>query len=268
MLAQYAVSQFILSRQAKGLSKRTIEWYRGILKRFSRHYTSLPKDSTTVEEFLASITAGDERRHGYYRALRCFYRFANKRFGYPNPMDTIEPPKRSHKNPHWLTPEQLYTLLAFPNTPKIKAALLFLLDTGARLGELSGIQIDDLTDTPWGHVVNIHGKTGARSVPISYETYHALMVNLPLGYSTARLGRLISQAVHQAGLAGGAHSLRHTFATLWEGDELVLQQIMGHAHLSTTKMYRHLRTRMLSQQHHQYSPLKTLLSSSKEMFML
>lgn len=91
------------------------------------------------------------------------------------------------------------------------------------------------------------------------------MVNLPLGYTKYRLGRKLAQAFKDAQVKGAAHALRHTFGTLWEGDELTLQRIMGHAHLSTTEIYRHLRTKILSQQHQRYSPLTMVLSTSKSM---
>ncbi len=262
------VHSFIQSRHAKGLSPQTIRWYRGILLPFSQKFSKLPSRSSDIEQFLLNCPGNDERRHGYYRALRCFYHFLNKRFNVRDPVKYIEPPRRTRKDPYWLLPEDLNRLLTYPHPPKIKAALLFLIDTGARLGELGSLTINSLRETPWGYVAEIKGKTGARHVPLNYETYHALMVNLPWGYSTYRLGRLLSLAFKNAEVKGSAITLRHTFGTLWEGDELVLQEIMGHRHLSTTKMYRHMRMKILSSQHRQYSPLRMLLSSSREMNVL
>lgn len=260
-----AINLFIRSRQAKGLSFQTIRWYRGILLPFAQRFPTLPKSPEDIEGFLADCSAGDERRHGYYRTLRCLYRFLKKRFNLPNPMEMIEPPRRMCKYPRVLMPEDIDRLLAYPHPPEIKAALLFLVDTGARVGELTDLDIDMLIQTPWGFAATIKGKTGMRVIPLSYETYHALMVNLPLGCTTYRLRRKISQAFNKAGVKGSALTLRHTFATFWEGDELILQQIMGHAHLSTTKLYRHLRTKTLTEQHHKYSLLNMVLSRSKSM---
>lgn len=263
-----AVNMFLQSRRSKGLSPQTIRWYRGILLLFAQKFPRLPDSPSDIEQFLLECQGGDERRHGYYRALMCFYHFLHKRGFTSFIMEYIEPPRRSHKEPHWLMPDELNRLLSYPHPPTIKTALLFLIDTGARLGELSSLNLDNIKETPWGYIAGIRGKTGMRYVPINYETYHALMVNAPFGYKKHRLGRLISMAFKDAEVKGSAITLRHTFGTLWEGDELVLQAIMGHTHLSTTKIYRHLRMKILSEQHRLYSPLKMVLSSSKEMNML
>lgn len=260
-----AINLFINSRRSKGLSPQTIRWYRGILLFFAQRYPTLPESPEDIEAFLVSCKTGDERRHGYYRTLRCLYRFLHRRLNTPNPVEVVDPPRRLPKQPKALMPDDVNKLLNYPHPPQIKAAILFLIDTGARVGELAGLDIDDLEETPWGLVATIKGKTGVRMVPISYETYHALMVNLPFRYKAHWMGTLISRAFNNAGVEGSAHKLRHTFGTLWQGDELVLQQIMGHAHLSTTRLYRHLRTQVLSEQHHQYSPLRMVLASSKSM---
>jgi integrase len=259
---------FLQSCHARGLSPDTIRWYKGILNAFANRYPEFPKGPEPIEEFMAQCNAGDERRHGYYRALRVLYNYAEKRLGAKNAIRLIDPPRRKPKYPRFLTPEELDQLLAYPHPPKIKAALLFLTDTGARIGELARLDLTDISETPWGYVTRITGKTGMRIVPISVEVYYALTRALPLGYSRHRLSRLVSHAFQEARIQGRAHVLRHTFGTLWHGDELALQQIMGHAYLSTTQLYRHLRTQTLSEQHHKYSPLKMVMSSSKEMSML
>lgn len=265
MQTEEAINLFLNSRRAKGLSPQTIRWYRGILKLYAQAFRKLPKSPSKIEEFLSSCNAGDERRHGYYRAIRCLHRFMERRFKKTNPVEKLDPPRRKPKYPQTLTPDELDQLLAFPHTPKIKTALLFLIDTGARIGELTWLKKEDLSETPWGPVARISGKTGARFVPLSQETYTALLTNLPLDYSMWWMSRLVTRAFRDAHVKGSAHLLRHTFATLWEGDELVLQKIMGHAHLSTTQLYRHLRTKTLSAQHQQYSPLNMVFARTKNM---
>lgn len=177
----------------------------------------------------------------------------------------MEPPRKSVKRPHFLTAMELNKLLNFPHDKRIKAALMFLIDSGARLGELAQLTVEMLEETPWGFVARITGKTGTRLVPIGYETYHSLMVSLPFPFKAHRLGELIARAFKDAGVKGSAHTLRHTFGTLWQGDEMVLQRIMGHTHFETTMLYRHLRVEALAMQHHQYSPLRMVLSTSRNM---
>ncbi len=265
MQTEKAAQIFLTSRKAKGLSPQTIRWYKGILDLYAKQFTKLPMKPEHIEQFLMKCQAGDERRHGYYRTIRALYRFLHRRMNLKDPIERIDPPRRKPKYPKVLTPDELDQLLAYPHKHKIKTALLFLIDTGSRVGELTNLQVRDLSETPYGYIARISGKTGVRLVPVSNETYRALMKNLPFGYSTYRLRRLVSRAFRDAHVSGSAIKLRHTFGTIWEGDELVLQKIMGHAHLSTTMNYRHLRTRVLSTQHREYSPLKMVFAHSKSM---
>lgn len=261
MQTREAMARFLKSCRARGLSEDTLRWYQGILNHFADSSPKLPKKPEPVEEFIASCTAGDERRHGYFRALRAFFRYMERRHHHPNPMRLIDPPHRKHKFPHELTLDELDQLLSYPHKPKIRAALLFLADTGCRIGELYGITPSDLSITPWGPVAKVSGKTGMRLVPLSPQTFDSLMNALPFGVSKYRMRRLISNAFREAKVRGSAHILRHTFGTLWEGDETVLQHIMGHSSIATTIIYRHTRTRRLSEQHKTFTPLKMLATA-------
>jgi len=261
-----AVDLFLQSRQAKGLSKRTLQWYREILNLFSKDYKNIPGKPEQIERFLISLNVGDERRHGYYRALKAFYNFSKRRsYIKNNPIQYIEEPKISIKNPSVLTPETINKILNHQTNMEIKAAILAFIDTGARLAEIANLKTSDLLETPDGFLAVVNGKTGTRAIPISYETYHALMVTLPFKWGKDHLGRLISESCKDSGVKASSITFRHSFGTLWNGDELVLQQIMGHTTLNTTKRYRHLRTQNAIRQHNQYSPLKMVMSFSKTM---
>lgn len=266
MKTQDAALLFIKSRRAKGLSPESIRWYSGILGDFAKNCVELPETPEPIEEYLADCCTGDERKHGYFRALKGLYNFLDRRLNcFPNPMKLIDPPRRRTKRPKALTPEELNQLIAYPHSAKIKTAILFLADTGCRIGELYNLNLRDISETPWGYIAKVTGKTGSRYVPLIFETYQALTANLPLGYTLYRLRRLISKAFDDTMIEGSALTLRHTFGTLWGGDELILQSIMGHAHLSTTRIYRHLRTEVLSAQHQVYSPLKMIFGRTKRM---
>ena len=68
----------------------------------------------------------------------------------------------------------------------------------------------------------------------------------------------------RAGIRGpkkGAHTLRHTFATMWlryGGGLRQLQTIMGHKHIETTMIYVHLAGHDVLVEHARYSPVRTL----------
>ena len=175
----------------------------------------------------------------------------------------VDPPKRQPKRPRPLTLDELDQLLSFPHTPRIHTALLFLADSGARVGEAARLKPADLMETEWGTVARVTGKTGTRLIPISNMTYQHLLRTAPFKLSSNRLCRLISAAFRDAHVKGTAHNLRHTFGTYWDGDELILQYILGHAHLSTTQMYRQLRTRKMCEQHREYSPVKMSLDNQQ-----
>ena len=164
-------------------------------------------------------------------------------------------------------PEEIDQLLSYPHPAKIRAALLFLIDTGCRVGELATLELEDITETPWGTLAKVTGKTGSRQVPISYETAQALNKTLPLGYTKYRLRRKISMAFDDAHVKGSAINLRHSFGTYWEGDEMILQKIMGHSHLETTQIYRELKFRRICEQHRIYSPLKTIRGVTRQLEM-
>ncbi len=259
MLTTLAVDAFLASRRARRLSPRTIKWYADILDRFVRSYPELPLTPEPIEYFIGSCPGGDERAHGYFRALRAFYRHLYRRQAISfNPMLMLDAPRREHKEPHFLTPQDLEKLLEYPHEAKIKAALMFLADTGCRVGELANLKLEDLHDNGDYWMATVRGKTGTRIVPNSYDVYHAMMTNAPLGWSVDALSRRISKAFKDAGVRGTAHTLRHTFATLWQGDESILQRILGHSTIGTTLIYRHTRMQLMLEAHAQHSPLRIL----------
>jgi integrase/recombinase XerC len=261
-----AVELFIQSCRARGLSPNTVRWYGGILLWFAIKYTILPSTPEACETFILSCQGGDERRHGYYRALNAFYRYTENRLNIPNnPMDKISPPRVKPKLPRPISAEQLNQLLMFPHKERVVAMLLFLSDTGVRLGELVSLAPNDVVETYLGYIASVTGKTGARLVPFSPMTFTAINKYLPLNISRSRASHIIKQAFVDAHVPGSALNLRHTFGTLWNGDIDILQRIMGHSKISTTMRYRKLHTEDISKAHNINSPLKRVLPLMRSM---
>lgn len=255
-----AIKTFLISRQAKGLSKRTISWYRIILDHFGRMYPEVPNDPVAIDQFMVQCSGGDERRHGYFRTIRVFYRFLSRRYDIKNIALMVDAPKRRPKAPRPLTLDELNQLLVYPHRKRVKAALMFMVDCGARVGEVARLTPQDLSETEYGPIARVTGKTGTRLVPIGETTFHILCKVLPFPYGATQLSRHISWAFRDAHIRGTAHSLRHTFATYWDGDDDILQYILGHSHISTTLIYRKLRTRKMCEQYQKFNPLKSVMS--------
>lgn len=214
------------------------------------------------ESFIRACTAGDERRHGYFRTLRAFYNFVGKRLCLPNAMALLVAPLRTRKLPRPVPLNEIVQLISFPHPGRIKASLIFLIDTGVRVGELVNIMSEDFILTPWGvYLVKVEGKTGPRVIPASIEAYNAIIKYLPFKIKANRLSRVLSQAFRDAHVQGTAHCLRHSFGTLWEGTDIsLLQRIMGHSNINTTMIYRQIQYEQIALAHKKHSPLKKVLS--------
>ena len=159
-----------------------------------------------------------------------------------------------------------------------RAILELFYASGLRLSELVGLDLDDVNLS--GRIVRVRGKGGkerlvpfnkatgealrvmlddARQLPaapvsrrasrhttVHTRARHPLFLNLRGGRLTTRsVDRIVRHAARQAGVPGtiSPHALRHTFAThlLQAGADLrAIQELLGHATLSTTQRYTHL----------------------------
>lgn len=259
---QDLVTAFIKSAENRGLSRETIRWYNSYLARFTlTHPGIVPTAPEPLEEFIASYTSGDERRHGCYRALRSFYGFLSKRFDMANPMTKVRPPRRRHKEKTALSIDELKQLLETEIQPEWVSPLLWLLaDTGCRIGEVAGLDKDAIGQ----ETVKVNGKTGERIVPISPITREKLLQLS--GYTLFPFGKdyirhRIRKAFNQAGLVGSAHLLRHTFCSLFQGSDLALKDILGHTSFTMVNNYRHTKEAKAIQEHKKFSPVAKLTES-------
>ena len=206
--------------------------------------------------------------------VRSFYRYLLRRgMVSSNPVDGMRTPKQPKLLPRVLTKDDADALMTFPAGQTVwslrdRALLETLYSTGARVSELVALDIGDVRE-PEG-LVRLQGKgRKERIVPIGEVALDAIRryrASLPLQSSgvppralfcNQRGGRLTSRSVarivtrYSSRLAGGAvspHTLRHSFAThlLDEGADLrSIQEMLGHASLSTTQRYTHVATDQL-----------------------
>ncbi|WP_283134002.1 site-specific tyrosine recombinase XerD [Rhizohabitans arisaemae] len=205
-------------------------------------------------------------------AVRGLHRFAIKEglVGH-DPAHLVSPPRQHRRLPKAITVFEVERLLAAsgpadaPLTLRNRALLEVLYGTGARISEAVGMAVDDADLDPGEAAqVRLRGKGGkGRIVPLGRYAKNAvdayLIRSRPLlaahGRGTAALflnargGRLTRQgawevlqgAAERAGLSGvSPHMLRHSFAThLLDGgaDVRVVQELLGHASVTTTQVY-------------------------------
>ena len=202
--------------------------------------------------------------------IRSFYRFLVREGACPhNPAEAIRTPKLPKPLPKVLTKDDANALMEFPEgvstlSLRDRALLETLYSTGARVSEAVGMNLGDIDEAQG--LVHLRGKgRKERVVPIGDVAMQAIRdyrgalpataapyrPSAPL-FLNHRGGRLTTRSVarmvayHSSRLASGAvspHALRHSYAThlLDEGADLrAIQEMLGHASLSTTQKYTHV----------------------------
>ncbi len=247
-------------------------------------------DRASIRAYLGSLQAAGRKRTTISRRLssvRSFYRFLH-RIGKveSNPARLIRSPRSGRELPGYLTQpqaEDLFALLAAhcddtdsdPLAARNRAIVELLYSSGLRLAEAQQLSVRDL-DTAQG-VVRVMGKGNKeRIVPVGKAAIEAIRTYLALtgGRSIAdplflsrnggRLSRRQMQRAVSALLESVArgeglsvHALRHTFAThmLDAGaDLLAVKELLGHASLSTTRLYTHTSRERLARTYRQAHP--------------
>lgn len=259
-------SAFLEAKRAKGLSPRTIETYHYRLTAFARQNPELPLSPEPIEAILADAGPEPETRHQHFRILRTFYRWLAKRGVIEtNPIDLVEPPRLPPKVARSLSRDQLRQLLRYPCWDVLRAFLWLLSDTGLRLSEGWRLAKGDMDS----RIITVKGKVGERQVPITPYVRN-MVLNLPgerpfaeRWSSRQAAGLAVKRAFNRVGFTGkraSAHTLRHTFVRLWEGDENLLVGILGWTSARMLKVYRPYDITRAMRQHRRYSPIKKLLA--------
>jgi len=199
-------------------------------------------------------------------AIRSFFRFLLRRGAVvKNPAELIATPKKEQRLPFHLDIDQATTLMEAPDDDqkyalRDRAILELLYSSGLRVSELTGLNIGELDLA--GGMVRVTGKGGKeRIVPVGSRALAAVQEYLDERDSSARGalflntrgGRINRRSVarivdaHVQRIAAfkniSPHTLRHTFAThMLEGgaDLRAIQELLGHASLSTTQKYTHV----------------------------
>jgi integrase/recombinase XerD len=277
-----------------GNSANTVEAYLRDLRRLGEFSLGRGIDDpgrvtrTHLREFVyllkdLGLSAATIRRE--VSAIRTYYGFlVGEGRVREDPSDRLESPRRGRDLPETLSVREVEALLAAPSVDeplgwRDRALLELGYGAGMRVSELCGLGLTDLLLPE--QLVRVFGKGGKeRLVPLgravigSVSVYlHTLRPELDRGHSRGRvllnargepLSRvgawgIVKRAAERAGTTKRVtpHTLRHSFAThLLEGgaDLRAVQEMLGHADLSTTQIYTHVDREYLRSVHKQFHP--------------
>jgi tyrosine recombinase XerC len=269
----------------RNVSPNTVAAYRDDLESFvgflCNDYFTLGRDQLefakvdhlAVRSYLAHLSRRKLSRSSIARhlsALRTFFKYlVREEIVEANPARTVSTPKKEKHLPAVLQASDVALLLEQPDTSQTlgirdAAWLELLYASGLRIGELVGIDLDDLELR--ARLVKVHGKgSKERIVPFGSKAEAALRAWLSVrgelvsdveeeavfvnhrGHriTTRSVRRLFDEYLRDASLRAGIspHTLRHSFAThlLNAGADLRgIQELLGHSSLSTTQKYTHL----------------------------
>lgn len=260
----------------RNLSPHTVENYIRDLSRAAVFFLEKKKRSAAavrrsdIQEAVRELTADGLSARSVARALsamKTFFRFVFTEFGYGEPpVEELEGPRIRPPLPRSPSVEQVERILEAvdltkPSGIRDRAILETLYSSGLRVSEVIGLRCRDVSIDE--HLLKVRGKgRKERFVPLgrcAIEWIGRYLVEvrprflrkrMDPGYLflNARGGRLSRQAVwlmvkaaaRNAGIKVSPHSFRHAFAThLIEGeaDLRSVQEMLGHANISTTQIY-------------------------------
>jgi tyrosine recombinase XerC len=267
-------------------SERTLANYELALRQF-REWREPFKgwSELTADDFRAYLFDLMKKERGratirlQFAAMRSFFKWLTRRRGWKaNPLLEVQLPKREKKLPVVLTVAQIEGMLTLPLTqekskrdalwaPERDAAILELFySTGMRLSELVALNVEDI-DT-YTETVRVFGKgKKERLCPVGSKALEAVQrYRAKAGVHDgalfrSKLGKRLSiqgvdDVVSKYWRASGLpvhltpHKFRHSFAThlLNNGADLrSVQELLGHASLSTTQIYTHVSTQRMKE---------------------
>jgi integrase/recombinase XerC len=235
-------------------------------------------DHITIREWLATLHTAQKKKSSVARklaALRTFFQFlVREGLLELNPAKLVATPRLEKKLPNHLSIDEAIKFIETPDTEtdlgkRDRAMLEFMYATGVRVSELTTLNLSDIDRR--GRLVRVTGKRRKQrvlpfgepaaealtqylevrerfllSAPISLRDVEAVFLNYQGTRITTRsVGRMVEKYIRIcAGMHDiSPHALRHSFAThlLDSGADLRdIQELLGHARLSTTQIYTHV----------------------------
>lgn len=278
----------------RGLSDNTIISYRQELNHLSEYLTKAKIteikdiDRYTILDYLNDLKKSGRARSSSIHTISSLRKF----FKYllitnqieMDPMTNIDPPKSSHHLPSVLTTAEVEKLLKVPDTNdrlgvRDRTILEVMYATGLRVSELIALNLNEL-HLEMGLIETVGKGNKKRIIPIGDvaikwlnryingprrellgdKSYNEIFLNQH-GRPLTRQGvwKNLKAQVKKAGIDKNItpHTLRHSFAThlLENGADLrIVQELLGHADISTTQIYTHITRQRLVDVYDKYHP--------------
>ena len=269
-------------------SRHTVLNYKLDLSRFAGFLKEKNLNSVDylfMRQFLAELRHSNISKASIARmfsALRSFFKFlVREGLVKTSPVSGITIPKKDKKLPQFMQEKEVSKLIEAPGKDmqglRDRAILETLYGTGMRVSELVGMDMDkcDLI----GGVIKVYGKgKKERIAPIGQKASEAIshyinaskdmrtpqiravFLNKSGGRLTDRsVRRVVDRYIKKIGLKNNIspHTLRHSFAThlMNRGADLrSVQELLGHASLSTTQIYTHVSTERMKEAYQKAHP--------------
>lgn len=278
----------------RGLSKNTLESYGRDLSKYAEYLkkggiTDLNKvKRPQIQDFLMSLKDSKLNASSIARnlvAIKVFHRYlTSQRILKEDVTSVIETPKLWKTLPDVLDEKEVEAILVSPNTRlkqglRDKAMLELMYATGMRVSELVNLRSTDL-HMDMGFVRCLGKGQKERIIPVGSKAKEALekyllkarpkfikkgefaslfLTRLGKPMSRQSFWMVIKHYVRDARIKKRVtpHTLRHSFAThlLQNGADLrIVQELLGHANISTTQIYTHINKERLKQIHQKFHP--------------
>ncbi len=278
----------------QNLSENSIDAYRRDIERFieflkinniKNPVEAKPEHVHRLLQLLSQIGLSESSLARNLSSIRGFYRFLiGENMLEQDPTTNVDHPKIARYLPAVLTGAEIEKLFAIPdiNTPlglRNRAMFEITYASGLRVSEVLKLTIKQIYFEQ--EVLRIFGKgRKERFVPVSQQALVWLRSYLETarpvlgsnqqenivflnnrGKAMSRMGfwKILDKAVRQAGIRKDVHphTLRHSFAThlVENGADLrAIQEMLGHADISTTQIYTHLDRRFIEEEYRRYHP--------------
>jgi len=215
---------FLQSRQAMGVSPRTLEFYRDRLSQFDLSVDYTKATRAEIERYLNSIPPnqyGLATRHASFRAIKTFYRWLNAEYGLKNPVNCMPAPILSKPILPSLSASDVLYLIEQTNSTRDKAIIALFTESGLRLSELVNIKPYDID---WqSHTIKVTGKGrkeayapfGELSEQYLKEWLAQYLSNANIwGINENGISIMLRRLKVKTGLPCNPHTFRRTFACL------------------------------------------------------